>query len=67
MELERQNKSHFIDLSEMVLDLWPDCDMNEEIEYWQFCIENDDHYFALAKIRKTYAGFINIGIRTDYV
>jgi hypothetical protein len=67
MELERLNKTHFIDLSEMVSDLWPDCDMNEEKEYWQFCIENDDHYFALVKIRKTYVGFINIGIRTDYV
>ena len=65
--LENLTKEHFRSLSELVLGLWPDCDIKEEIEYWNEVLSSSDHYFALAKDEDKYIGFIDISIRTDHV
>ncbi len=65
--LENLTKEHFRSLSELVLGLWPDCDIKEEIEYWNEVLSSSDHYFALAKDDDKYIGFIDISIRTDHV
>lgn len=64
---ENLTKEHFSSLSELVLELWPDCDIKEEIEYWNEVLSSSDHYFALAKDEDKYIGFIDISIRTDHV
>jgi aminoglycoside 6'-N-acetyltransferase I len=65
--LENLTKDHFGPLSELVLGLWPDCDITDEREFWNEVLLSSDHYFALAKDEDKYIGFINISIRTDYV
>lgn len=65
--LENLTKEHFGSLSELVLGLWPACDIKEEIEYWNEVLSSSDHYFALAKDDDKCIGFIDISIRTDHV
>ncbi len=67
IRIENLRKDHFGPLSELALVLWPDCDINDEKDFWNEVLLSSDHYFALAKDEDKYIGFINISIRTDYV
>lgn len=65
--IEKLRKAHFESLSEMALELWPDCDINAEKVYWDKVINSEDQYLALAKVGDDFIGFINISTRTDHV
>ena len=67
IRIENLRKDHFGPLSELALELWPDCDINDEKDFWNEVLLSSDHYFALAKDEDKYIGFINISIRTGYV
>lgn len=54
-------------LTTMSIELWPDCNYDEEKNEWQQLIHVKDHYCALAKLDGEYTGFIHISIRHDYI
>ncbi len=54
-------------LTTLSLELWPDCNYDEEKSQWEELIHAQDHYCALAKMNHEYVGFIHISIRYDYV
>ena len=54
-------------LTEMTLELWPECDYSDERKQWEQINNSGDHFCAVAKYRSNDAGFIHISIRNDYV
>jgi aminoglycoside 6'-N-acetyltransferase I len=54
-------------LTEMTLALWPECAVEEASETWTEAIGDANQFCALARIGDTYAGFIHLSIRNDYV
>lgn len=54
-------------LTELTLELWPDCNYDEELLNRKKIIESVDNYCALAELNKQYIGFVHIAIRNDYV
>lgn len=66
-EYESLNEANLYSLSEMTIELWPECNFNEEKLNWKQLISDNNHYVALAKINDSYVGFIHISIRHEYV
>lgn len=54
-------------LTTLSLELWPECDYDEEKEQWQKLMHQADQYCALVKVNDTYVGFIHISTRYEYV
>ena len=54
-------------LTALSLELWPECDYDEEKEQWQQLMHAADQYCALAKVNDAYVGFIHISTRYEYV
>jgi aminoglycoside 6'-N-acetyltransferase I len=54
-------------LTILSLELWPDCDYDEEKNQWEQLMHSAKDYCALVKIDDAYVGFIHISIRYDHV
>lgn len=67
IEVERLTPDNISILTEMTLELWPECDFEEELESWKEIINDAGNYCVLAKSNNQYAGFIHVTIRNDYV
>ncbi|ADB38349.1 aminoglycoside 6'-N-acetyltransferase [Spirosoma linguale] len=55
------------DVVELVLELWPDCTHDEELENYSRLLNSPNDACYLAKVGASYIAFILISIRHDYV
>ncbi|MCX6216631.1 aminoglycoside 6'-N-acetyltransferase [Spirosoma sp.] len=55
------------DVVELVLELWPDCIHDEELENYSLLLNSSNDACYLAKVGASYIAFILISIRHDYV
>lgn len=67
LEIESLSEKTLLPLTVMSLELWPDCNFEEELSRWEQISKRADNFCALAKSNSGYAGFIHISIRNDYV
>jgi aminoglycoside 6'-N-acetyltransferase I len=67
MIIEKISTDNIIYLLPLVLELWPDCDYEEEYEYFHELIDSDTQTCFLAKEKDHYVAFIQLAIRNDYV
>lgn len=54
-------------LTELVLELWPDCNFDEEYEYYTGVVKAENEICYLVREQDRYIAFIHLSIRTDYV
>lgn len=54
----------FVDL---VLELWPDCTFDEELENYTRLLESANDICYLAKVNQAYVAFVHVSCRYDYV
>jgi aminoglycoside 6'-N-acetyltransferase I len=54
-------------LMELVLELWEDCSLDEELENYKSIIGSENEICYLAKDQEKYVAFVHISIRNDYV
>jgi aminoglycoside 6'-N-acetyltransferase I len=54
-------------LIELVLELWPDCEFDEEYPYYQSLIDSENEICYLIREQENYVAFIHVSLRTDYV
>ena len=66
MELEKLSANNILPLMEMVLDLWPECSHDEELDNYRGLIDSDVAQCFLLRINTEYIAFIHVGIRSDY-
>lgn len=67
MNIEELSSSNIEALIELVLELWPDCEFEEEYEHYKKSIGSKNERCYLAKEQEHYIGFIELSIRHDYV
>ena len=63
-ELSATNLNAFVELT---LELWLDCEFEEEYPYYQSLISSEKEICYLAKEQEIYFAFIHVSLRTDYV
>ena len=51
----------------MMLKLWPDSLLEEERDHIQTILSSSDQSFFMAKVGESFAGFIQVALRHDYV
>ncbi|GAB3898987.1 hypothetical protein GCM10028803_19350 [Larkinella knui] len=54
-------------LTELALELWPDCTFDEEYDYFTQVLHSENAICYLARDQNRYIGFIHVTLRTDYV
>ena len=62
--LSENNTQH---LAQLFLELWPECDFEEELESCQEIAHSDTETAFLLKSGEIYVAFIHVSLRTDYV
>lgn len=67
LKLELLNKNNLVALTEMTIELWPECNFNAEKEQWEKLIDDNNHFVELVKINEHYIGFIHFSLRHEYV
>ncbi|MEI7584938.1 aminoglycoside 6'-N-acetyltransferase [Runella sp.] len=67
MHTEVLSAANLTAFTELVLELWPDCEFDEEYPYYQSLIDSENEICYLAKEQENYVGFIHVSMRTDYV
>lgn len=67
MQIEELSQDNLTDLTELVLELWTECDFEEEYQAYKNIIEADDEICYLLQENNTYIGFIHLTLRHDYV
>jgi len=54
-------------LTGLFLELWPDCDFDEELENCKEILSAENETCILIKVNSNYVAFIQLAIRSDYV
>ncbi|KAA9347965.1 aminoglycoside 6'-N-acetyltransferase [Larkinella humicola] len=54
-------------LTELALELWPDCTFDEEYDYYTSVVKAENEISYLVREQDQYIAFIHLTIRTDYV
>jgi aminoglycoside 6'-N-acetyltransferase I len=67
MEIEQLSEKNLKNLIDLILELWPECDYNEEFISYQAFVDSENDVCYLAQVSGTYVGFIHVSIRTNYV
>lgn len=67
MIIEQISTDNIRYLIPLVLELWPDCDYEEEYAYFHQLIDSAMQPCFLAKEKDRYVAFIQLAIRNDYV
>jgi aminoglycoside 6'-N-acetyltransferase I len=67
MEIETLSECNLKPLIGLVLELWNDCEFEEEYEAYKSIIEIENEICYLAKNQGEYIAFIHLTIRHDYV
>jgi len=62
--LTSSNAEHF---ARLTLELWPECNLTEELEASQGITTATNEIAYLAKADQEYIGFVHLTLRTDYV
>lgn len=66
-EVEIISKDNLKNLVNLFLELWTDCDYNEELEDCKKILSSENETCFLVKTKKVYIAFIYVSIRSDYV
>jgi aminoglycoside 6'-N-acetyltransferase I len=67
MPIEVLSTTNLTAFTELVLELWPDCEFDEEYPYYQSLIGSENEICYLFREQENYLAFIHISLRTDYV
>jgi aminoglycoside 6'-N-acetyltransferase I len=67
MIIEQISTENIRYLVPLVLELWPDCDYEEEYAYFHQLMDSDTQTCFLAKENDYYMAFVQLAIRNDYV
>ena len=67
IEVEHIKPDNILILTEMTLELWPECYFEKELASWKNISNDAGSFCVLAKTSNHYAGFIHVTIRSDYV
>lgn len=67
MHIEILSSTNLNALVELALELWPDCEFEEEFLYYQSLINSEKDICYLVNEQEIYLGFIHVSMRTDYV
>jgi aminoglycoside 6'-N-acetyltransferase I len=67
MTSEEISRHNIAALAELMLELWPECDYDEELQNCSEMIDSDKQTAILAKAQDEYIRFIQLSLRTDYV
>jgi aminoglycoside 6'-N-acetyltransferase I len=67
MNIEVISPENLLALTQLALQLWPECDFAEELAGWKSVQEDPDQTCFLAKYAHEYIGFIHVTLRHDYV
>ena len=67
MEIEQLSEKNLKNLIDLVLELWPGCEFDEEFISYQDIINSENEVCFLAQENSTYVAFIHLSIRTNYV
>ncbi|MGM9511443.1 aminoglycoside 6'-N-acetyltransferase [Larkinella sp. GY13] len=54
-------------LTELALELWPDCTFDEEYDYYTSIVDAETEICYLVREQERYIAFVHLSIRTDYV
>lgn len=67
MEIQQLSVGNLNSLVELVLELWPDCTLEEEFESYKSILAANNQACYLVKDGDAFIAFIHIGMRNDYV
>jgi aminoglycoside 6'-N-acetyltransferase I len=67
MTIENLSSDNLNQLIGLVLELWTDCQFEEEYDNYQSLIDADKEIFYLVKDDENYIAFIHLSLRFDYV
>jgi aminoglycoside 6'-N-acetyltransferase I len=67
MQIESLTDASLESLTQLVLQLWPDCDYTEEYDHYKDLIRKENEACYLAKEQDRYIAFIHLSLRTDYI
>ena len=67
MTIEVLAATNLTSLLELVLQLWPDCEFDEECPYYQSLIGSENEICYLVREEENYLAFIHVSLRTEYV
>lgn len=67
MSIEVVSSENVVPLTELVLELWPDCLFNEELENYKNNIGAENERVFIVKDMDEFVAFIHLSIRNDYV
>ncbi len=67
MKIETISKHNLEALTELMLQLWPDCIFKEEFANCERILSSEKEICFLAKDHDKYVAFIQLSIRTEYV
>ncbi len=67
MNIEALSATNLSPFTELVLELWPDANFDEEYHHYQSVIGSTNELCYLVRERETYIAFIHVSIRNDYV
>ncbi len=67
MKIEKLTKENLTPFIRLVLELWDECDFDEEYEYYKKLINSDRDICYLVNDTEIYIAFIYLSIRNEYV
>lgn len=67
MKIEPISAENVGSLVGLVLRLWEDCEVDEELAYYSELVSSDSDFCCLAQIEGRFVGFIHGAIRMEYV
>lgn len=65
--IEQISKDNLTNLTNLFLELWTDCDFDEELENCEEILSSGNETCFLIKVQNEYVGFVQVAIRSDYV
>lgn len=67
MKIEKISTTNLEPLTNLMLELWPECSFNEEFTNCQRILQTPTETCFLAKDQNNYMAFIQLSLRTEYV
>lgn len=67
MPIEVLSADNCQDLTQLALELWPECDFEEEYEQFAELIESENDLCCVAREGDEYIAFVHVSIRHEYV
>jgi aminoglycoside 6'-N-acetyltransferase I len=67
MEIEKLSLDNLKQLTELILELWVDCEFHEEFENYKRILGSENEICYLCKEEDNYIAFLHLSSRNDYV